>query len=111
MAGAHRESGGILVSQPGLSGGVRQQVVTVGATAVPCPAVPLVGRAAVLLRNVGSTTIYLGKSTVTADEAATGGWQLAAGEQTVLLPLNEATVLYAISSGAGGLVSVLELAA
>ena len=73
-------------------------------------ATPLAGRACMLVQNVGATTIYLGKSTVTADTAATGGLQLLPG-QSIPIALSSAVLLYAISSAAGGLVLTAEVAA
>ncbi len=103
-------TGTINVSEPGLSGGILQSVTTVGATALAVPTTPLAGRAAMLVQNVGATTIYLGKSTVTADTAVTGGLQLLPG-QSIPISLNVSVILYAISSAAGGLVMALEVAA
>jgi len=55
---------------------VKSQVVSVGTTATKIPGTPLVGRQYILIQNVGDATVYLGDSTVTADEAATGGIQI-----------------------------------
>ena len=62
-----------------------------------------------LVQNVGATTIYLGKSTVTADTAATGGAQLLPG-QSIPISLSSA-VCCTPSRPAGGLVMTLEVAA
>ena len=99
------------VRQTGLITGVLQKITTVSTSAVAVPATALTGRASIVVQNVGSTTIYLGSATVTADTAATGGIQLAAGA-TLPYPvsLSDAVDLYAISSGAGGLVATLEAA-
>ncbi len=100
----------IPVSSPGLAGGILQTITTVGATAATVPAAPLAGRATMLVQNVGTSTIYLGKSTVTADTASTGGMQLLPG-QSVPIQLAAAVLLYAISSAVGGLVMTFEMAA
>jgi hypothetical protein len=102
--------GAIAISSPGLSGGIEQTITTVGATALTVPAAPLAGRASMIIQNVGATTIYLGDSSVTADTGAAGGVQLLPG-QSVPMQLAAAVLLYAISSGAGGLVATLEMAA
>ena len=68
----------IAVSAYALTHQIKTQIVAVGTTATKLPASPLVGREYVILQNVGAATIYIGASTVTADEAATGGFQLAA---------------------------------
>jgi len=51
----------------------------------------------VLIQNNGSTVVYLGASTVTADATATGGMQVAAGA-TVTVPTTgaESLELYGI---------------
>ncbi len=84
-------------------------IVTVGVAAVPCPAVALVSRKGILVQAApdNSNVIYLGGSTVTADETATGGIQLAAGQA---LPIDAfaTAVLYAISSAAAQKLIVIE---
>jgi len=55
---------------------IKTQTVSVGTSATKLPTTPLVGRAYVSLQNVGSITVYVGDSTVTADTASTGGKQL-----------------------------------
>jgi len=104
--------GAIPVSQPGLSGGILQSVTTVGATAVPLPATPLAGRAAmlVLADSANTANIYLGASTVTADGAATGGIMLLPG-QSIPISLAAAVILYARSTVASQLVRTFEVAA
>jgi len=51
-------------------------VVTVGTTATALPTSAKVGRKYIDVQNIGSSIIYIGDSTVTADETATGGIQL-----------------------------------
>lgn len=55
---------------------IRTQVISVTTNATKLPTTPLVGREYVLIQNIGSVTVYLGNSTVTADTEATGGTQL-----------------------------------
>lgn len=107
--GPHMDIGtGLRTTDTGLASGVKQTVTSVGVTAVPVPATILSGRASLLVQNVGTTTIYLGSSTVTADTSATGGVQLTPGQS---MPIDLAAVaLYAISGAAGGLVATLEAA-
>ena len=102
----------ILVSSPGLSGGILQSVTTLtnATTAYPIPATPLAGRASMLIQNAGTATIYIGASTVTADTAATGGTALLPG-QSIPMQLAAAVLLYAISASAGQKVQTLEMAA
>ena len=95
-------------SPVGFAGPVKLTVVTVGATAVPLPAVPLAGRLAVVIQNPvdGAGTLWLGGAAVTADEAATGGFQVIAGDR--LAQDLGAGIMYGISDGAGRKAIVLE---
>jgi hypothetical protein len=77
--------------------------------AVPVPGVPLTGRASLLVQNVGTGTAYLGSSSVTADEAITGGVQLLAG-QSISLDLAEGTELYCAAAVATVKLVALETA-
>jgi len=51
-------------------------VVTVGDTATALPTTAKVGRKYIEVQNIGSSIVYIGDATVTADETATGGIQL-----------------------------------
>jgi len=51
-------------------------VVSVGTSATALPTTAVVGRKYIEVQNVGSSTVYIGDSTVTADENATGGIQI-----------------------------------
>jgi len=55
---------------------IKTQVVSVTTAATKLPTTPLIGRQYVSIQNVGSVTVYIGSSTVTADTASTGGKQL-----------------------------------
>lgn len=55
---------------------IKTQVVSVTTSATKLPSTPLVGRQYVSIQNVGTVTVYIGSSTVTADTASTGGTQL-----------------------------------
>jgi len=55
---------------------IRVQVVDVSTTATKLPSSPLVGRKYIRIQNVGTETIYIGNSSVTADTSSTGGFQL-----------------------------------
>lgn len=55
---------------------IKTQVISVTTTATKLPTTPVVGREYIQIQNVGTQTVYLGASTVTADTAATGGTQL-----------------------------------
>lgn len=94
----------------GLSGAIAQSVTTVGTSATAVPASPLANRASVIIQNVGTTTIYLGSNSVTASTGAAGGLQILPGE-SIPIGISASTIIYAISSAAGGLVMVLEIAA
>lgn len=55
---------------------VKTQVVSVAVTATKLPTTPLVGRIYIMIQNVGTATVYIGSSTVTAGTTSTGGIQL-----------------------------------
>lgn len=55
---------------------IKTTVVSVGTTATALPATPVVGRKYIRVQNIGTATVYIGASTVTADTAATGGIQI-----------------------------------
>lgn len=55
---------------------IKTQVVSITTSATKLPTTPVVGREYVRIQNIGSATVYLGASTVTADTASTGGLQL-----------------------------------
>ncbi len=105
-------TGALPISTPGLAGGIQQTVTTVGTTAVTIPATPLAGRASILVQAADTNTaaIYLGKSTVTADTASTGGIKLLAG-QSIAMQLAAAVLLYARSTAASQNVITFEMAA
>ena len=91
----------------GASAGTAGTVATVAT-----PLTPLAGRAAELIRADRKNTaiVYVGSGTVTADDTATGGMDLAPGE-SMPYPMGAATVLYARSTIASQLVRVLDGAA
>jgi hypothetical protein len=84
-------------------------VVSAGTTAVlvatPSSAPDVDG---ILIQNLGSVTVYLGGSTVTANTASTGGYQLAASA-SVLVPTTGASAegLYAITASSTANVAYL----
>jgi hypothetical protein len=96
------------ISEAGLGGALGWGCTAVGATPTLIPAAPLAGRAAWVIKNVGAVTGYLGGATVSADQTATGGYPLSAGE-SLALPIGAGTLLYGI--GNGGVIARLEAAA
>lgn len=85
--------------------GVLQQVVAVGAVAVPIPATPLAGRINLAIFNPGPNTVYLGSSTVTTAGATQG---IPVGANTYYsFTIGEGAILYAISAVAQN-INVLE---
>jgi len=93
-----RVGDGVIVLNPedhSVSIGLRSQAITVGVSAVPLPANPLEYRRALLIHNNGSSTIYLGDSSVTV----ANGMPLLAGEKVAfdIAGVPNVTV-YAISS-------------
>lgn len=84
-----------------------QQIVTVGTTAAQLPAANLATRKLLMIQNVSNNVLYLGSSTVTADETATGGMQIGKGGfMTVEAgPDND---IYGIAGSAGNAIAVWE---
>lgn len=82
--------------------------VTVGATAVPLPAVALAGRRDIVLKNASSNPVWLGGAAVTTS-GATEGVKLEKGG-SYSARLGEFAIMYAIASGAGNDVEVMEIA-
>ena len=99
------------VTPGGLAGSIKQAVTAVAASAVPVPTTALTNRSSIIVQAPASNTlnIYLGASTVTADEAATGGLKLLPG-QSIPLSLAAGVVVYAISTSTGQHVVTLEAA-
>jgi hypothetical protein len=82
---------------------ILSQAVTVGATAIPLPATALAGRRKLTVQNTSNNDIFVGGSAVTVGDgtriAKGSSWSFNAGEFCIL---------YAIASGAGNSVRVLE---
>ncbi len=107
FAGASGGGATVNVETVGLSGSFLSTVVTMTGAAVPVPAAILANRRGLTLQAApdNTSTIYVGGSTVTADEASTGGIQLAAGA-TLTIGAGSA-IVYAIGA-AGQKLIVLE---
>src|SRR5512139_1700575 len=104
-------SAGALLTQPiSLAGSILQTVVTVGTTAVTLPASALSNRRTLLVQADMANTayIFIGSSTVTADSASTGGFQLSAG-QSLSIDVANGLAVYGRSTAASQLVRVIEV--
>jgi len=89
---------------------VLQTTTSIGGTAAKVPGTALNYRRAIIVQNNhASNTVYLGSSTVTADTAATGGYQLGPGD-SVAFTLDGSVDLYAIASAASTPVCTIEFA-
>lgn len=87
---------------------ILQQVITISTSATAIPTTALRGREFLMIKNIDSSkTIYLGSSTVTADETATGGDQLVASER-VYLEFSSDIVIYGIVAAGTAKVAILE---
>ena len=83
---------------------------SVGTSATAIPVTAKTNRKGILVQNKhGVNVVYLGGSGVTADDASTGGYELAPGD-AVFLPLDGSVDLYAIASGATTAVGTMEFA-
>lgn len=87
-------------------------VASVTATAANPLTTPLTARVSLSIRNKSETVpIYFGKnSSVTADNTATGGWEIGAGED-FNIDLNDDNVFFLIApTGQTATVKILEIA-
>lgn len=82
--------------------GQAAKLVALTGTAVPLVAgLTLCKMVMVEARATNSTTVYLGSSTVTADETATGGLQLAPGA-IIAFPVNDLHTVYVNGTAGDG---------
>lgn len=87
--------------------GIKQSIVSVGNTATPIPTTAYSGRKSIIIKNLdASVVVYIGSSTVTADEATTGGYPLAEND-TLKIDLGQTTVIYGITTSSAK-VSIIE---
>ena len=77
------------------------QIISLGITPSKLPSSPLVGRDFVLLQNVGTGTIYVGNTFVTADTAGTGGYQLLPSGEWIAAYESNVDVYGLMSAGSG----------
>src|SRR3990167_5720364 len=92
-----------------LDSGIENSVVNVGTSATALPVTVLSGRKSIIIKNLSSGVVYLGKSDVTADTtAATGGFQIAQSA-TFQADIGENTVLYGVVASGTSDVSILEV--
>ncbi len=102
--------GSINISAP--TGPFEITVASVTATAANPLSAPLTARVSLSIRNKSaSVTIYFGKnSSVTADDAATGGWEIGPGED-FNIDLNDSNTFFLIApTGQTAMVKILEIA-
>lgn len=89
------------------------RVATVTAVAAdPLGGLPLTDRVSISIRNKdGANTIYFGKdASVTADDTATGGWEIGPGED-FNIDLDDSNAFYLICpAGQSAVVKILEIA-
>lgn len=94
----------------GLTIGQKNTVLSIGTSALPIPATSLTDRNTMAVHNKGTSTLYLGDSSVTADDAATtGGWELPAGEK-IFVDISDGIPLYGIRASLTEAVKVWEIA-
>lgn len=86
-------------------------VTTVTSTAANPIGAPLTDRVSLSIRNKdGANTVYFGDATVTADNAATGGWEIGPGED-LNIDLDSTNVFFLVTpAGQTAVVKILEIA-
>ena len=94
-------------STVGVYSKVKQQVVSVGATATKLPLTPLDNRRFIIVQNLSTNPIYLGSSTVTTT-GATRGVVLANQYDSISVDITEGIDLYGIAGSASD-AAILEL--
>lgn len=88
--------------------GIKQTVVAVTTSATALPTTVQSGRKSMVVKNECTSTVYIGSSTVTADNSSTGGLQLDTNE-VFQADIGENTILYGvISSGTCSTLCVIE---
>lgn len=98
-----------LVEVESLNIGIANAVVTVADTPTALPSTALSGRKVIIVQNIGSVTIYIGASTVSADETGTGGIQLKNDGDVFIADITDDIILYAIVASSTSPVAVLEI--
>jgi len=94
----------------GLSSAVKTTVISVTTSATPIPAASLTQRNSMGIHNKSGVTLYLGSSSVTADDAAsTGGWELPAG-QKFFFDITDSIIIFGIVAAGSASVKIMELA-
>lgn len=99
------------ITPSGLKIELKTSTVTVGTTATAIPATALSDRNALAIHNKSSTqTLYIGPSSVTADDAAsTGGWEVEPGGR-IQFDVTEAVVVYGVYPTSSEAVKIMEIA-
>ncbi len=90
-------------------GAVLQQIVSVTTSATKLPATPLTDRQGLSIQNRGLVDLYWGSSSVTSDDAATGGQILPPG-QSVPINVGPTVDVYGIVAAGTCNASVVEIA-
>ena len=90
-----------------LNFGIKQSITSITTTATAIPATALSGRKSLIIKNLGTATLYIGSSTVTADTAATGGFTLAQND-FFQADIGADTVLYGIVASGSQNVAIIE---
>ena len=80
------------------------QIISVGITPTKLPPTPLVGREFVSLQNVGTGTVYIANTFVTANTAGTGGYQLLPTGEWIATYTDEVDVWGVLSAGSSQVV-------
>ena len=83
---------------------ITSQVIVLGVTAKKLPNSPLVGRDYLVIQNVGSGTVYIGNSLVTADTAATGGHQILPSGEYIATYTDKVDIYGIIAAGSSQVV-------
>ena len=92
-----------------LDDSIANTMCNVTTAATPLPTTALKGRKVVTIENIGNVTLYIGGSTVTANEAMTGGLQLKNDGDTFTVDATDDIIIYGIIASGTEPCAVLEV--
>ena len=83
---------------------ITSQIISIGVTAIKLPTTPLIGRDYIIIQNVGTGTVYIGNSAVTANTANTGGHQLLPSGEWVATYTDKVDIYGIVAAGSSQVV-------
>lgn len=100
-------TGSVDTTPSGLNTDLEITVQSVGTVAAKIPLTPLTDRNFIMIHNKGPSTLYIGESDVTADDTATGGWEIASG-QVFVVDIRDDLEIYGVVASGSNTVKIFE---